>query len=704
MTLSAIVDRLRRWYETPGLPVAAVTLAAATLALADINPLAGWELKWLDGVQRLRFRWGMAHAVATNQILHLDITDGDLAGLPDFESEYEAFRTIIRSAREMGAAAIAFDIIFNRGSRESQERLIDEVAGDPRVIFAQATVPSIDPTQGQEPKMLHSFPDAKDFIPTSGLVDIIPDPDGVHRRYALFKRVGDTNLPSLALATYMTACAISWDQVRWDESSRQISWIEPDADGAMRTRSLPERPVLLDYRSGWTSEGPAAIPHLTLSRFVAHADTSHQRAGEELGAQYALAGRALIVSHAGTGIADLGPTPFGGTQPLAHLHAMALNGLFQDTFIKPSPKWINLLWVALMAAGFLLAGRGRSLPSLLILSIGGIAGTLATAAAAVIVLRWFPPGVLLTATWACLSGFELSRRYTRELVERTRLSSVMGVYFSPRVIRRVLQDEGAIRPQRADLTVLLSDLRNFTHISERFGPETTFALLNKHFSVQIKAAMDEDGNLEHFFGDQFTAYWGAPEPQPDGADRAIRAALASAHGLEALRATLDPKIQEHYGYGISIHAGPAIVGNVGSKRQVNYMILGDTVNAAARVESLTKLYRVPILLTQNVVDRLTDRPPLRLIDRVTVKGRLSSLSLYEVARPQDPAHRQTTWDEYHVALGLYFGGDFRAARRRFQQLHKECDDGPSHALAERCLALEANPPENWDGAFVLQSK
>ena len=128
--------------------------------------------------------------------------------------------------------------------------------------------------------------------------------------------------------------------------------------------------------------------------------------------------------------------------------------------------------------------------------------------------------------------------------------------------------------------------------------------------------MSEDGTLEHFLGDQFLSYWGAPDPQPDGADRAFRAALALIDAMEKVRETLTRDVHALFGYGVALHRGSALIGNKGSRQRLDYGVVGDLINAAARVESLTTYYGVRFLVTREVANKLSAPPESRLIDRV----------------------------------------------------------------------------------------
>jgi adenylate cyclase len=288
------------------------------------------------------------------------------------------------------------------------------------------------------------------------------------------------------------------------------------------------------------------------------------------------------------------------------------------------------------------------------------------------------------------------------LLERLKLRSTMSFYFSPRVLERVLQNPGSMEPQAVELTILLTDLRNSTPLAELLGARGTFDLLNKVFEAQTRAVMFEDGTLEHFLGDQFLSYWGAPDPQPDAADRAFRAALALIDAMEKLRETLAQDVHALFGYGVALHRGSALIGNKGSKQRLDYGVVGDLINAAARVESLTKYYGVPFLVTREVVGELIASSESRLIDRVIVKGKSVPLELMELRHKLNGDNFRVVATAYGEAFNLYQGGRFSEAEPRFKSL--SAIDQPSQLLAQRCAQFVASPPQDWRGIFTLTTK
>src|SRR5437667_10900495 len=192
--------------------------------------------------------------------------------------------------------------------------------------------------------------------------------------------------------------------------------------------------------------------------------------------------------------------------------------------------------------------------------------------------------------------------------------------------------------------------------------------LNTFFTVENSAVFAEDGSLEKPVGDQFLAYWGAPDPQPDAADRALRAAMRLIEGMHDLRETFDSKIKELFGYGLALHTGDALIANIGSAQFFHYGPVGDLMNATARVESLTKYYGVLALATREFCNRLSQSPDTRMIDRVVVKGKSVPLELFELRHKLSPANFNQVAKDYSEAFILYENGNFSQAERLFRSL------------------------------------
>jgi class 3 adenylate cyclase len=247
-------------------------------------------------------------------------------------------------------------------------------------------------------------------------------------------------------------------------------------------------------------------------------------------------------------------------------------------------------------------------------------------------------------------------------------------------------------------------LRNSTPFAERLGANGFFSLLNQVFEIQTRAVTAEDGNLEHFLGDQFLSYWGAPHPQPDATDRALRAALWLSLEMERFRKDLPAEVRELFGYGVALHSGLALVGNKGSRLRLDYGVVGDLVNTAARVESLTKYYSVRMLVTRDAYAKLTIPPPSRLLDHIMVKGKNVPIEILEIKDSLSKPNFEEIAHTYSEAFNRYRKGEFDVAEQLFRRL-AECENDPaSSVLMRRCAELSRDPPRVWQGVFRLETK
>ncbi|MBP9900634.1 MAG: adenylate/guanylate cyclase domain-containing protein [Verrucomicrobia bacterium] len=395
------------------------------------------------------------------------------------------------------------------------------------------------------------------------------------------------------------------------------------------------------------------------------------------------------------------PKPMSGPEIHLNILSAALHGEFpREQSLVASLFIIVMAGVIAGALCFIIRPPGRRFLSVVGLSVGyGFFAQLLFDHAG----RVFPIAVPL-AVLLVSSVVVLAYDFVLERLERVKLRHTMGLYFSPSVLQAVLADPGSMEPRRANVTLLLTDLRNSTPLAEVLGPKGMFELLNRVFEAQTQAIMSEEGNLEHFLGDQFLSYWGAPQPQPDAADRAERAAIKLITAMEKLRTTLAPEVQTLFGYGVALHSGGVLVGNKGSALRLDYGLVGDTVNEAARIEALTKYYGLKLLISRDAFAQLSQQGDRRLLDRVIVKGKTEPVELYECENPCTPSNYRELCRHYKVAYDEYFFGRFAEAKALFDKLVEDFADGASRTLAARCAELAAAPPKEWKGIWKMEAK
>jgi adenylate cyclase len=641
---------------------------------------------------------GLAPAVERS-IVHLNIDANDVRTLSSLESEYAAAARIIHEASALGAKVIAFDIIFARGNPQVSQPLLDALELHRNVVLSEAL--SAPPGRAQLSVRIRSFPFREAAPAPAGLINLSADRDGVLREYQLVQKTQDGYQPSLAFAAYLASLGLDWKK---DASLRPtagyVEWNELSSSdyASLIGRRAPLRSVLLNFRCPWAIEtGPAAFDYLNLRQLDALFGKTPKDAPLK-----PLRNRIVFVSYVATGQGDLGVTVFGSHEPLIYLHSTALNDLMQSRWLERTGRLADSFWICSALLVLVGARLCRSKWSLVLWWLFGAIAILAAAAAVLLRMNLVVPGVATASLWTLATILEIGRRHTSEFMQRQRLRYTMGLYFSPRVLKDVLDHPGHLGPKRVEITVLLTDLRNSTKLAEELEPEEMLKLINRVFAIENSAVFAEDGSLEKPVGDQFLAYWGAPDPQPDSADRALRAALTLIDGLESLRETLEPRTRELFDYGVALHAGQSLIANIGSPQFFHYGVIGDLINATARVESLTKLYAVTILVTREVYQRFSRPPEARIIDRVIVKGKSTPLELIEIRNKRSDKYFGDLAKQYRHAFELYEQGHFTQAQTLFREL--SVSDKASNVLAERCLQLQERPPGEWHGLFNLTAK
>ena len=258
------------------------------------------------------------------------------------------------------------------------------------------------------------------------------------------------------------------------------------------------------------------------------------------------------------------------------------------------------------------------------------------------------------------------------------------------------------------MTVFFSDVAGFTTISEKLTPEDLVVLLNHYLSAMTDIILRHRGNVNKYLGDGIMAIFGAPRGEPNHATLACYAALENQSALARLREEWKAQGHPEVIARIGINSGPLVVGNVGSQVRMEYTVMGDSVNLASRLEGANKFYNTLILLGPRTYELAEPDIEAREVDRLRVKGKLEPVVVYELmARKGElPAEKRRAADLFLEGLASYKNRDFAAAKDRFQAaLAVDPSDGPSTVYLHRADEyLQAPPPPDWDGVYVLKSK
>jgi adenylate cyclase len=323
--------------------------------------------------------------------------------------------------------------------------------------------------------------------------------------------------------------------------------------------------------------------------------------------------------------------------------------------------------------------------------------------------RWYSfvvPAATLVASYASITSF----RVITEERDKRKIRRTFSQYLSPGVIALIEKDPNEyIRPggEVKDLTVMFSDIRDFTTLSEGLTPDELVNLLNQYLSAMTDILFRNLGTLDKYIGDAIMAFWGSPFPQQDHAHCACRCALEMIASLEELNRKWEKQGGRRIAIGIGLNTGPVNVGNMGSDKRLAWTVMGDNVNLASRLEGMTKQYRSRVIISESTYDQVADQFVGREVDRIRVKGKKKPVVIYELLAPISERDAYAALlTKYNAALDVYRSQNWQEATGMFGELLAMYpDDGPTQVLLQRCVEfLEEAPEPDWDGVYVMKSK
>ena len=292
-----------------------------------------------------------------------------------------------------------------------------------------------------------------------------------------------------------------------------------------------------------------------------------------------------------------------------------------------------------------------------------------------------------------------------------RMKSTMSRYMDPGIADQLMSDGGGeefLGGKSSEITVLFSDIRSFTTITEALGAQGTVQMLNDYFTIMVDCITREGGMLDKFIGDAIMAGFGIPVAHDDDEDRAVRAAIAMIVELWEWNVERAAKGLDPIDHGVGLNTGMVVSGNIGSPKRMDYTMIGDGVNLAARLESACKQYSARLLISEFTKAKLKGTYKLRDIDMVVVKGKTEPVGVYEVL----DYHTEETYPNlmdnvnyFNEGVKEYRAGNWDKGIGRFQEAIKANEsDKLAQTYIERCEKLKKDPPKDWDGVWVMTSK
>lgn len=297
-----------------------------------------------------------------------------------------------------------------------------------------------------------------------------------------------------------------------------------------------------------------------------------------------------------------------------------------------------------------------------------------------------------------------------DITSEKRMKSTMSRYMSSDLADQLLKSsEFSLGGTSTTATVLFSDIRNFTTITESIGPEETVKMLNEYFTLMVDCIQNEGGMLDKFIGDAIMAVFGNPFPHDDDPDRAVRSAIAMMKALETFNKKRILHNQSPIEHGIGINTDKVVSGNIGSDKRMDFTVIGDGVNLASRIEGLCKQYGAHLLISEFTFQKLKSTYRTRELDKVVVKGKQQPVKIYQIIDCYSTEvfpNQIEVLTHFSNGIEYYTSGNWDKAIAYFEaalKLHP--NDKPSRVYLERCQTLKENPPKGeWNGVWVMDHK
>ncbi|MEO9461343.1 MAG: adenylate/guanylate cyclase domain-containing protein [Marinomonas sp.] len=726
-------------------------LAVLLLAqVADPAPMQRLRLLAFDSLQTLSPR----PVDAAAQTVVIDVDEESIARIGQWPWPRTQLAKLTDRLGAAGTDAIAYDIVFSEADRTSPEQIAARLNADeqsPALSAQLAALPSHDAVLAQsftkapvvtaffltkeergravEPKasftMHGSLPDAKvaqyegslQALPPlenaasgNGFVSLQSDDDGIVRRVPLVAIHRGTLIPSLSMEALRVARdAGSPNLLTSDGSGETLA--SPGAAVAVRLDDL-EIPVN-EAGEAWV-HFPQSSQRTTVPAWKILSDDANAAELRE-----AVSGKIAYVGGSAIGLQDLIATPRDGSIAGVTVHAAMTEQMLSGHFLQ-RPDW------ALVAEVFLVLLLGGIFAWLLpklgavkgaMFALAGIAGVAALSYFAFTSLQYLIDPVYPMLALVLVYTLQTVATFYREEQQRSHIHAAFDRFLSPELVREIANDPSRLElgGEERDMSVMMCDVRGFSRISEQYSPSQVIQFLIEFLTPMSDILLKNRATLDKYIGDAILAFWNAPLDDAEHHRNSARSALLMTQRLRELNQTkpdeADATWPGEVKVGIGLNSGTCCVGNMGSKQRLDYSIIGDTVNVAARLEGLTKQYGVQIIAGADLARNLNGFALFEL-DMVRVVGRGAAESIYLLLGDEEMAsapaftrlqsahetvlthYRAMRWDEALKALAAN------------AEAYADMGVQALHALfVERIEAMHSSPPEsNWDGVFEAQAK
>jgi adenylate cyclase len=545
-----------------------------------------------------------------------------------------------------------------------------------------------------------SIPPLAEAAPRCGFFDnpAAAADDGVYRRVPLLQQYEGAIYPSLALAVARLALG---------DPPVELEFEPPEIRTSLHLERVRLGPLAIPV----DERVAAYVPYRGDNRTFTYISAVDVLRGEVEDPQR-LRDAIVLVGTTAAGLFDLRSTPVNKVFTGVEVHANLVSGILDGRIRQKAPYYAGIEVVMHLVIALLLAWAFARLPALASAAVS--AAVLATITGTAFALWSYanfimPFGVPLVFTLMLVMA-QLLYGYFIEARGKREIAKLFGQYVPPQLVEEMAEHPEAISMdgESREMSVLFSDVRNFTSISEKLEARELAAMVNTFLTQQTGVIQQHRGTIDKYIGDLVMAFWGAPLPDVDHAMHAVMAGMRMQSAVRELDVEFDRRGWPRLQIGVGINSGRMSVGNMGSSFRMAYTVMGDAVNLASRLEGLTKEYGVGVLISEHTRDLLPSDWAFREVDRVIVKGRSTPVAIYEPMGPKDQLDPELRQDlaRHRGAMQLYRAQRWDEAELEFFNLQQGPRPHPVYALfIQRIMHLREHPPgADWDGAYVFTRK
>lgn len=707
----------------------------------DPQPLEELRVRSFDFYQNISPRNS-----AVRPVVIVDIDEDSVAAYGQWPWPRTILADLLTRLYEWQAAAIAFDVIFPEPDRSSpnqavkhfrnldettRERLAhlpshDEVfaavIGRGKVVLGQSGTEAIDTrsldqhsdtgvaTVGPDPSpylitfphLLRNLPNLERAAAGRGLFSIRTERDGIVRRVPMVMGVEGKIVPALTLELLRVVTGSSTILIRTDQSG-------------IASVAMPGLEVATDQNGRiWIYFGLH-----DKARYVSAKEVIEGNVAADV-----FAGKLVLIGTSAIGLADLKTTPVHSAMPGVEVHAQVLEAALTKSLLVSPSSAIVIEMIGGIIAGTVLTLLAPFASALMLFVSASLATAALIAGSWVLYSRY---QLLIDATFPLIVTLSVYMSmvligYFREQLDRKRIRSAFAQYLSPTLVEQLAKSRKGLvlGGEERNVTVLFSDVRGFTTISETYkdDPQGLTRLLNRYLTPVTNAIIARNGTIDKYMGDAVMAFWNAPLDDPAHESDACHAALDMLERVDALNRERERDAFTTGGrfvpikIGIGINTGRCTVGNMGSDLRFQYTVMGDDVNLASRLEGQTKSYQLSIILGSRTAVAVSEQFALLEIDTIRVKGKTQAEGIYTIVGRVDVAEApefRSLQDRWSNVLVCYRKQDWAGAMKAIELCRFDCERfaliGLIDVYEARIRRLEQSPPaSDWDGVFTAETK